>query len=99
MVNTQGRIAYLVAHKPDAIVTWVWLDLAHRRASPSHDGRVRARRGARGSKSEGLVDSGYRVLTVRSVVVHVALARMTLAPRVFVRDDIFRFSKIGRSRV
>ena len=30
IVPDSGRwVRYLVAHKPDAIVTWVWLSLAH----------------------------------------------------------------------
>jgi hypothetical protein len=92
-------IRHFVAHKPDAIVSRVRLNLVHGRACPSFNGRVLSRRGACASKTKGLVDSGYAVPTVRSVVVHVALARMTLAPGVFVRDDVLRFGKIRRSRV
>ena len=55
--------------------------------------------GAYATKTKGLVDSGYAVPTVRSVVIHVALVRMTLAPGAFVRDDVIRFSKIGRPRI
>ena len=88
-----------VTHEPNAVVTRIRLDLIYCRAGPSHDGRLLSHGGACASKSEGLVDSGYGVPFVRSVVVHVALARMTLAPGVFVRDDVFRFSKIHRSRV
>ena len=39
------------------------------------------------------------LLTVGNVVIHVALARMTLAPGVFVWDHVLRFGKIGRTRV
>ena len=53
-----------------------------------------------GSKTKRLVNSAiHGVLTVRSVVIHVALVGMTLAPGAFVRDDVFRFGKIGRARV
>ena len=55
--------------------------------------------GAHGTKTERLIDSGYAVVTLRSVVIHVALVRMTLAPSAFVRDDVIRFSKIGRAWV
>ena len=89
----------LVTREPDAIGSRNRLNLVYCRAGPSHDSRRLAHRGACASKSEGLVDSGYGVPFVRSVVIHVALARMTLAPGVFVRDDVFRFSKIRRSRV
>jgi hypothetical protein len=97
--NPDSWIAHLVTHEPDAIVSRVRLDLVHCRASPRHDRRLLSHGGACGSKTKGLVDSGYAVLTVRSVVVHVALARMTLAPSVFMRDDVLRFSKIRRSYV
>ena len=43
--------------------------------------------------------ASYVVLLVRGIVIHVALARMTLAPGVFVRDDVLRFGKIHSSRV
>lgn len=92
-------IRHFVAHKPDAIICRIRFDLVHCRACPSFNGRLLSHGGAGVSKTKGLVDSGYAVLTVRSVVVHVALARMTLAPRVFVRDDVLRFGKIRRSRV
>src|SRR6185436_11892487 len=69
------------------------------RAAPSHDRRLLAEGGTCVSKSEWLVHSGYGVLTPRSVVIHVALAGMTLAPRVFVRDHVLRFSKIRCSRI
>jgi hypothetical protein len=99
MVNTGRRVGDFVTHEPDTIVARIGFDLIHRSASPSHDGRVRSHRGACATKTKGRVDPGYGVLTVRSVVVHIALARMTLAPGVFVRDYVLRFSKICRSRV
>ena len=46
------------------------------------------------AKAEGCRSATHVIPLVRSVVVHVALARMTLAPGVFVRDDVFRFGKI-----
>ena len=47
----------------------------------------------------GLVNPEYAVLTVGSVVIHVALSWMALAPGAFVRDDVTRFGKICRPRV
>ena len=38
-------------------------------------------------------------LTVGSIVIHVALAWMRLAPGIFVRGDILRFGEIGRARI
>ena len=75
------------------------LDLDYRRARPRHDGRLLSHGGANATKTKGLVDASHILTTVRSIVIHVALARMSLAPGVFVRDDVFRFGKIGRSRV
>jgi len=97
--DASGGVRDFVTHEPDTVVSWVRLNLIYRCASPSHDRRRLAHGGAYASKSKGLVDSGYAVLMVRSVVIHVALARMTLAPGVFVRDYILRFGKIRRSRV
>jgi hypothetical protein len=99
MVNTGRRVGDFVTHEPDTIVAWIRFDLVHRRRSPSFNGRPLSHGGACAIKTKGLVDSGYAVLTVRSIVVHVALARMTLAPGVFMRDDVLRLSKIQRSWV
>ena len=58
-----------------------------------------------GAKGEGCRAATHVIPLVGSIVVHVALARMTLAPGVFVRDDVFRFGKIegalvlGRNQV
>ncbi len=96
MVNTGRRVGHFVTHEPNPVVARIGFELIHRRASPGHDSRLRSHGGACASKSERLGDSGYCVPAVRSVVVHVALARMRLAPGVFVRDDVFRFGKIRR---
>ena len=97
--DSRSGIGHLVTDEPNAIVAWIRLDLIYRRASPSSDGWLLSHGSTYGAKRERLVDSGYGVALVRSVVVHVALARMTLAPGVFVWDDVFRFRKIRRSRV
>src|SRR5438309_1056603 len=99
MPNSSIWIRHFVADKPDAIISRVRLNLVHCRAGPSFNGRLLSHGGGCASKSEGLVNSVYGVPTIRSVVVHVALARMTLAPGVFVWNDVLRLSKIGRSRV
>ena len=91
---------HLVTNEENTIVARIRLDrVAYRRARPGHDGRLLSHGGSYGLKTKGLVDSRYAVLTVRGVVIHVALVRMTLAPDAFVRDDVFRFGKIGRPRV
>ena len=97
--DSHAWIADLITHQPDAIVTGIRLDLAHRRGCPGHDSRLLSHAGARAGKAKGLVNSGHVVPAVRSVVVHVALAGMTLAPSVFVRHYILRLRKIRRSDV
>ena len=92
-------ITDFVTHEPDAIVAWVRFGSIHGRACPGHDGRLFSHAGAHPGKRKRLIDSGYVVTTVRSVVIHVALPRMTLAPGVFMRDDVFGFGKINRARV
>ena len=99
MVNTGRRVRHFVTHEPNPVVARIGFQLIHRRASPRHDGRLRSHGGGCGAKTERLGDSGHRVPAVGSVVVHVALARMRLAPGVFVRNDVFRFGKIRRPRV
>ena len=87
---------HLVTNEENAVITWIRFTLVYSCTGPSHDGRLLSHRVAHEIKGEGLVDPTYAVLTVGNVVIHVALVRMTLAPGAFVRDDVFRFGKIGR---
>src|SRR5213082_1760440 len=86
MINADRRVRHLVTHEPNPVVARIGFELIHRSASPRHDSWLRSHGGTRLGKSERLGDSAYCVPAVRSVVVHVALARMRLAPGVFVRD-------------
>src|SRR5262249_11746735 len=86
----------LVTQEPDTIVARVGLDLINCRASPSLNGWLLSHGVAHEVKRERLVDASYAALTIRSIVIHVALVRMTLAPGAFVRDDVFGFCKICR---
>jgi len=97
--DASGGVRDFVAHEPDAIGSRRGLDLVYRRAGPSHDRRLLSHGGSCASKTKGLINSGYGIRTVRSVVIHVALVRMTLAPGAFVGDNVFRFGKIRRSWV
>jgi hypothetical protein len=90
---------YFVTYEEDTIVARIGFDLINRRTSPSHDGWLLSHGRTCGIEGERLVDSNYGELLVRSVVIHVALRRVTLAPDAFIRDDVFRFGKIGRPRV
>jgi len=98
--HSGNRSRDFVTNEENTIVARIGLDrVAYRRAGPDRDGRLFSHGGSYGLKTKGLVDSRYAVLTVRGVVIHVALVRMTLAPDAFVGDDVFRFGKIGRPRV
>ena len=91
---------HFIAHKPDTVRSWSGLNrIAHRRASPSFNGGLLSHGGDHGTKTERLIDSGYAVLTVRSVVIHVAFRGMRLAPDAFIRNDVIRFGKIRRPRI
>src|SRR6476661_7118049 len=96
--DASTRVGDFVAHEPDTVGSSCGLDLVYYRAGPSHDRRLLSHGGACGTKTKRLINSGYGVRTVRRVVIHVALVRMTLAPGAFVGDDVFRFGKIRRPR-
>src|SRR5262249_525609 len=85
---------YFISHEPDTIVAVIRFDLSYGCVVPSGNSRLLSHGVAQGSKSEGLVNSDYVVLAVRSVVIHVALVGMTLAPSPFVWHNVFRFGKI-----
>jgi len=95
MPDTGAGVRYFEAHEPDTIISRVGFLPDYRRVGPGHDCRLLAHRWANGAKGEVCRAATHGLLPVGSIVVHVALARMTLAPGVFVRDDVFRFGKIG----
>ena len=99
MPDTSRRVGYFKAHKPNTIVAWIRFVLTYCRASPRHHGRLLSHGRTRGIKTKRLVNSEYAVLTVGSVVIHVALSRMTLAPGTFMRHDVVCLGKICRPGV
>src|ERR1051325_9859522 len=88
-----------VAHKPDAIASGGRFILSYRCTRPCHDSRLLPHGRTCAAKAEGLVGSGYIILTVRSVIVHIALVWMTLAPGTLVRHNVLCLGIIGCSRV
>src|SRR5215471_15160134 len=72
-------------------------DLVHRGACPADDGRLCSRRRTNRRKCEVGRATADTELMVRDVVEHVTFAGMRLTPRVFVRSNILRFGKIGRT--
>ena len=90
---------HLVTNEENAVISWIRFTLVYRCSGPGHNGRLLSHRVAHEIKGKRLVDSNYAALTIRCIVIHVALGRVSLAPGAFVRDDVFRFSKIGRPDV
>jgi hypothetical protein len=79
-----------------------WLELIYEgaiRASPGHNCRLLSMGAARRIKAESGRAAADSVLLIGSVVVHVALVRVSLAPSAFVRHDVFRFGNIGGARI
>jgi hypothetical protein len=89
----------LVTNEENAVISWIRFSLVYNSAGPGHDGRLLPHGRANGVKTEIGRATSHVVLMVRSVVIHVALSGMTLAPDAFVGDDVIRFGKIGRPRI
>lgn len=97
MPDSGRRIRHLVADKENAIVTRIGLDLVHSGASscPGLDCRLHSHCATNGAKRETRSARDME-LTVRDIVKHVALVRMTLAPRVLMRSNVCGFAEIRR---
>jgi len=78
--DPSSGIRHFVPHKPNTIVTRVGLNLAYYRCWPGHDGRLHPRRRTNTRKCEIGWAAADGKLTVGSVVVHIALTWMRLAP-------------------
>ena len=94
MVNTRRRIAHLVSHKPDAIVSRVRLLLAYHRPCPSRNGGLHSPGYANRRKRKARCATN-KELTVGSVVIHVALPGIGLTPLILLRRQVLCFSEIG----
>lgn len=97
MPKTDGGIRHLVADEYNPIVSRIGFDLGHRRVRPGHDGGLHAHCVTDRRKRERRVDAGHAILTVRGVVVLIALPRMSLAPGIFMRCDVLRLGEVGRA--
>ena len=64
-------------------------------SGPSHDGRLLPHGRANGAKIEIRRATTHALLLVGNVVIHVALARVSLAPGIFVLHHVLCFGKIG----
>lgn len=76
-----------------------WLELIYRRCSPGFNSWLLSDSRANSAETEVRRPATHGLLFVGSVVIHVALSWMTLAPDAFVRDDVIGFGKIGGPRV
>jgi len=99
--NASRRVSYLVAHKPNTIVTRIGLNWVHccARTCPGLDSWLRSHRATGWRKAKIRRAAGNRELTIGEIVKHVALAWMRLAPREFMRADVGGFAKVGRAGV
>ena len=86
-------VSHLVSEEPDAIIPRIGLDLVHCHACPSHEGRSPSNCGVNRGKCEASC-AGDAELPIRNVVVHVAFARMVLAPCVLVGSHILGFGEV-----
>ena len=90
----------LATHEPDTIVSRVRLNLDQRGAGarPCRDGGPSPDGGTNGREIK-VRGAAHRELAIRDVVIHVALTGMVLAPDVFMRGHILRFSEVGRALI
>jgi len=97
IVPDAGRgICHVVANEENTIVTRVGFELVYGGAldaRPSLDGGLHSHCATNCRKRETRGASDVE-LTVRNIVKHVALVRMTLAPGIFMRANVCGFAKI-----
>src|SRR5437870_8372528 len=98
MPDSSGGICDLVANESNAIDSWRRLNLGYGGSGPGLDCRLRSHRGPGGRKGETGGASNTE-LTIRDIVVLVALPCMGLTPGVFVWGDVLTFGKVGRARI
>src|SRR5438046_839950 len=99
MPDSGSRIGNRVTHEPDAVICRIGLNLVHCGARPCHDGRLSPNSGSDRRKCVVVPAAADSEPAIGSVVIHVALIGMRLAPRVLVWSDVLSFAKIGRARV
>jgi len=99
VIDARRGIAHLVAHEPDAIVSRIRLELIYRCTCPSFNGRLHSHGLANRGKCEEARCAVNKELMVGSVVIHVALPGMSLAPGVFMRSNISGFGEIDRALI
>src|SRR5437868_4461226 len=95
-----GRgVAHFVADQSNTVVARIGFDLVDRRARPCLDSRLHLHGGSYCYKTEWGTCASYTELTIRSVVIHVALAGICLAPGIFMWCDVLSLGKVGRAEI
>src|SRR5262245_54117721 len=92
--DTSRRVGYLIADNPIALVALVRFQLIYHPDGPRHDSWLLAHGGTCCTETKRLGNPEYGVLAVGSIVIHVALSWVTLAPCAFVRHDVLCLGKI-----
>jgi len=90
---------HLVANPENAVISRIRFALVYSCSGPSHDGRLLSHGGACGAKTEIRRAAAHALLLVGNVVIHVALARVSLAPSVLMPHHVLCFGKIGSARI
>lgn len=94
------RSRHLVCHEENTVVAGIRLDrIANHSACPCFNGRLLPGGRAKRAKIEIRRTTTHALLLVGNVVKHVALAWVSLAPGVFVRDHVLCFGKVGSARI
>lgn len=96
--NVSGRVRHLVSNEEDSIITGIRLKLSDGGACPRCNRRLCPHRRANSRKREVACATNCK-LSIGSILKHVALPRMLLAPGVFVWSDILCFAKIRRAGI
>lgn len=94
VIDSRRGIGHFATHKPDPVVSRIRLDLIYRRPGPRRDGWMHSHGRTKRGKCE-VRCAINRILTVGSVVIHVALPGMGLTPLVLKRRDILHFNEVG----
>src|SRR4051812_22270885 len=95
MPDAGRRISYFETKEALAIDAGRRFEAIDSGTGPSVDGRSHADGGAIIREAEGSAATSDVEAAIGSVVIHVALARMALAPGILVRRDVLRFGVVG----
>ena len=101
VITATNKWRQSISNKENAIVSRIRFNLVHRGASicPGLDSRLHSHRVTNWGKKEIRRTATDRKLLIGEIVKHVALARMRLAPGVFMGADVCRFAIISRAGV